>query len=60
MTRHPDGEAAQKLRAAGVEIVGGDLNDAASLERALAANLLSRAQADHARQPNEPERIVDV
>lgn len=36
MTRHPDGEAAQKLRAAGVEIVGGDLNDAASLERALA------------------------
>src|ERR687897_3680280 len=36
MTRHPDGEAAQRLRAAGVEVVAGDLDDAASLERALA------------------------
>lgn len=36
MTRHPDGKAAQKLRAAGVDVVAGDLDDAASLERALA------------------------
>ncbi len=35
MTRHPDGKAAQRLRAAGVEVVAGDLDDAASLERAL-------------------------
>ena len=35
MTRRPDSEAAQKLRAAGVEVVGGDLNDETSLERAL-------------------------
>jgi uncharacterized protein YbjT (DUF2867 family) len=35
MTRRPDGEAAQKLRAAGVEVVAGDLNDEASLKRAL-------------------------
>ncbi len=36
MTRHPDGKAAQRLRAAGVDVVAGDLDDAASLERALA------------------------
>lgn len=36
MTRHPDGEAAQKLRAKGVDVVAGDLDDAASLTRALA------------------------
>jgi uncharacterized protein YbjT (DUF2867 family) len=36
LTRHPDGEVAQKLRAAGVDVVAGDLNDAGSLERALA------------------------
>lgn len=36
MTRHPDGQAAKKLRAAGVDVVPGDLDDDASLERALA------------------------
>jgi uncharacterized protein YbjT (DUF2867 family) len=36
MTRQPGGDAAQKLRAAGTEVVTGDLDDAASLERALA------------------------
>jgi uncharacterized protein YbjT (DUF2867 family) len=36
MTRHPDGEAAQKLSARGVEVIAGDLDDAASLERAAA------------------------
>jgi uncharacterized protein YbjT (DUF2867 family) len=36
MTRHPDGKAAQRLRAAGVDVVAGDLDDDASLERALA------------------------
>ncbi len=35
MTRRPDAEAAQKLRAAGVEVVAGDLNDEASVKRAL-------------------------
>jgi uncharacterized protein YbjT (DUF2867 family) len=36
MTRKPAGEAAGALRARGVEVVEGDLNDEASLERALA------------------------
>ena len=36
MTRHPGGEAAGRLRAAGVDVVAGDLDDAASLTRALA------------------------
>jgi uncharacterized protein YbjT (DUF2867 family) len=35
MTRKPDGEAAQKLRARGVDVVQGDLDDEASLKRAL-------------------------
>ena len=35
MTRKPDSEAAGKLRASGVEIVKGDLDDAESLTRAL-------------------------
>jgi uncharacterized protein YbjT (DUF2867 family) len=36
MTRKPDGEAARALARSGAEVVQGDLNDAASLERALA------------------------
>ena len=36
MTRKPDSEAAQALAAFGAEVVQGDLDDAASLERALA------------------------
>jgi uncharacterized protein YbjT (DUF2867 family) len=36
MTRKPDGEAAKALSALGAEVVAGDLNDAASLERAVA------------------------
>lgn len=36
MTRKPDGDAARALAALGAEIVTGDLDDAASLERALA------------------------
>ncbi len=36
MTRHPEGDAAQKLRAKGVDVVQGDLDDPASLEQALA------------------------
>ena len=36
MTRKPTGVAAQALAALGVEVVAGDLNDAASLKRALA------------------------
>ena len=35
MTRHPGGEAARVLHGLGVEVVEGDLNDEASLERAL-------------------------
>lgn len=35
LTRKPDGDAAKALRAQGVEIVQGDLDDAASLEKAL-------------------------
>src|SRR5262249_2772779 len=36
MTRKPDGKPAQALRELGVEIVKGDLDDAASIEKALA------------------------
>jgi uncharacterized protein YbjT (DUF2867 family) len=36
MTRNPASEAAKALSATGVELVSGDLNDASSLERALA------------------------
>ena len=36
MTRKPDGDAAKAVRALGAEVVAGDLNDAASLERAVA------------------------
>lgn len=35
LTRKPDGDAAKKLQALGVEIVSGDLDDVASLESAL-------------------------
>lgn len=35
MTRNPEGDAAKALAALGAEVVKGDLNDAASLERAL-------------------------
>ena len=35
MTRHPDGDAAKALAASGIQIVKGDLDDAASLEQAL-------------------------
>ncbi len=35
MTRHPDGDAAEALRASGVEVVAGDLDDAASLRQAV-------------------------
>jgi uncharacterized protein YbjT (DUF2867 family) len=36
LTRKPDGDAAKALSALGVEVVAGDLNDAASIERAVA------------------------
>ena len=36
MTRRPDGPAARELKALGADIFAGDLDDAASLERALA------------------------
>jgi uncharacterized protein YbjT (DUF2867 family) len=36
MTRKPDGDAAKALAALGAEVVAGDLNDVASLERAAA------------------------
>ena len=36
MTRNPEGDAARALAALGAEVVQGDLNDVASLERALA------------------------
>ncbi len=35
MTRHPEGEKAAALKKLGAEVVAGDLNDAASVERAL-------------------------
>jgi uncharacterized protein YbjT (DUF2867 family) len=36
MTRKPDGEAARALAGQGAEVVRGDLDDAGSLEKALA------------------------
>src|SRR5258708_37699364 len=36
MTRKPDGDAAKALAALGAEVVAGDLDDRASLERAVA------------------------
>jgi uncharacterized protein YbjT (DUF2867 family) len=36
LTRKPDGDAARALKALGVEVVSGDLDDATSLERAVA------------------------
>jgi uncharacterized protein YbjT (DUF2867 family) len=36
MTRHPDGDAAKAVAALGAEVVAGDLDDAASVSRALA------------------------
>ena len=36
LTRKPDGDAAKAVAAVGAEVVAGDLDDAASLERALA------------------------
>ncbi|HXT99942.1 MAG TPA: NmrA/HSCARG family protein [Polyangia bacterium] len=36
MTRKPDGDAAKAVAALGAEVIAGDLNDAASLERAVA------------------------
>lgn len=35
MTRHPEGEKAADLKRLGAEVVAGDLNDAASIDRAL-------------------------
>src|SRR5262245_23967342 len=35
MTRKPDGDAAKAVAALGAEVIAGDLNDAASLERAV-------------------------
>ena len=35
LTRKPDGDAAKELAALGAEVVGGDLDDVASLDRAL-------------------------
>ena len=35
MTRHPEGAAAAELKRLGAEVVAGDLDDAASVERAL-------------------------
>jgi len=36
LTRHPEGAAAQELKRLGAEVVAGDLNDAASIEKAVA------------------------
>ena len=43
LTRKPDGDAAKAVAALGAEVVAGDFDDAASLERAVAGALLGRA-----------------
>jgi uncharacterized protein YbjT (DUF2867 family) len=65
MTRHPDGEAAQKLRTAGVEVVAGDLDDAASLQRAVAGAwgvfaVQNTWEAGVAREEEQGKRLAQV
>jgi uncharacterized protein YbjT (DUF2867 family) len=65
MTRHPDSGAAQQLRAAGVEVVGADLDDAASLERALAGAwgvfaVQNTWEAGVAREEEQGKRLAKV
>lgn len=65
MTRKPDGEAARALAARGVQVVEGDLDDAASLERALAGAwgvfaVQNTWEAGVAREEEQGKRIAEV
>lgn len=65
MTRHPDGQAAQKLRAAGVEVVTGDMDDAASLRGPLAGawgvfSVQNTWEAGVEREEEQGKRLAQV
>jgi uncharacterized protein YbjT (DUF2867 family) len=65
MTRNPAGEAAQALAAQGAEIVQADLDDPASLERALAGAwgvfaVQNTWEAGVEREEEQGKRIADV
>ena len=65
MTRHPDGEAAKALKKLGAEVVVGDLNDAASLERAIAGawgvfGVQNTWEAGVAGEEEQGKRLVQV
>jgi uncharacterized protein YbjT (DUF2867 family) len=65
MTRKPDSEAAKALEALGAEVVPGDLDDAASLERALAGawgvfGVQNTWEAGVEREEEQGKRLVEV
>ena len=65
MTRHPDGQAARKLRAAGVEVVTGDMDDAASLRGPLAGawgvfSVQNTWEAGVEREEEQGKRLAEV
>jgi uncharacterized protein YbjT (DUF2867 family) len=65
MTRKPDGPAARELKALGAEIVAGDLDDAASLERALAGAwgvyaVQNTWEAGVEREEEQGKRIAEI
>ena len=65
MTRHPDGEPAQALRKLGAEVVGGDLDDVASLERAVTGawgvySVQNTWEAGVAREEEQGKRLAKV
>jgi uncharacterized protein YbjT (DUF2867 family) len=65
MTRKPEGDAAKALAASGVELVKGDLDDAASLERALAGvwgvfAMQNTWEAGVEREEEQGKRLAEV
>lgn len=65
MTRKPDGEPAKALAARGIEVVAGDLDDAASLARALAGawgvfGVQNTWEAGVQREEEQGKRLVQV
>jgi uncharacterized protein YbjT (DUF2867 family) len=65
LTRKPEGDAAKALAAAGAEVVKGDLDDAASLEKAFAGGwglfaVQNTWEAGVEREEEQGKRVADV
>src|SRR5438128_8184823 len=65
LTRKPDGDAAKAVAAVGAEVVAGDLDDAASLERALAGAwgvfaVQNTWEAGVEREEEQGKRIAEI